>query len=211
MKRFKCDVCSGIWIVEDTDMEKQKVCPFCASSIQETIEFSAYDSLDKVIYKAVIKKGKDILRNPKQLFGFIMDTAPNLKKETRILSKIVSDNYMEYIRDAFEQKIDVVETTMNKIHNLFVKEEGLSNDWADILCRGFYGAIQYINGVGTTKHINVKIDDFEILQKVNPNDIETKLVRKEITMPTRRIEKVVSDTSSEILRQAWEDFGKSFD
>ena len=91
MKKLRCQMCAGTWIVEENDLEKQRVCPCCASSIQGKVEFETYDSLDKAIYGAVTKMGDGILQNLRQLSGFMMDTAPNLKKEIRIFSKTVTD------------------------------------------------------------------------------------------------------------------------
>ena len=163
MKKVKCDSCAGTWIIEDTDLEKLKVCPYCEVSIQGEIEFSEYDTLDKAIYGAIAKMGKGILMNPRQLSGFMMDTAPGLKKEIRIFSKTVNEDYAGQIKSAFEEDVEAAEVTIKKLHHLFVEEEGLSDNWADMLCESLYGAILYTNGIGTTKIINVEISDYSII------------------------------------------------
>lgn len=162
MKRIKCELCEGIWFVEDKDLENQKVCPYCTTSIQGEIEFSDYDSLDKAIYGAIKKMGRGVFQNPRQLSAFMMDTAPGLKKEIRIFLKTINEDYSDYIEKTFEQKVEDVETTIRKLHHLFVEEEGLSDRWAEILCTGLYGAILYAKGIGITKLVNVKIDEFII-------------------------------------------------
>ena len=58
--------------------------------------------------------------------------------------------------------MDAVENTINKLHHLFVEEEGLSDNWADMLCTGLYGAILYSKGIGTTRISNVEISDYTI-------------------------------------------------
>ena len=172
MKKIKCESCAGVWIVESTDLENQKVCPYCTTSIQGKLEFSDYDSLDKVIYGAILKKGKDILQNPRQLSGFMMDIAPSLRKEIRIFSKTVTEDYTSYIQNAFEQEIQDAEIIINKLHFLFVEEEGLSDDWADMLCKGLYGAILYTKGIGITKIIKVEITDFTINANIDETGID---------------------------------------
>lgn len=43
MKKIKCQLCDGAWIVEKDDLEKQKVCPYCGNSVQGKVEFETYD------------------------------------------------------------------------------------------------------------------------------------------------------------------------
>ena len=160
MKRIKCDSCAGKWMIENADLEKLTVCPYCGVSIQGEVEFSEYDTLDKAIYAAISKLGKAVLLNPKQLSGFMMDMAPGLKKEIRIFSKTVNEDYVGHIKSAFEENVEAAEVTINKLHHLFVEEEGLSDNWADMLCAGLYGAILYTKGIGTTRIINAEISDY---------------------------------------------------
>ena len=54
MKRIKCDSCAGKWMIENADLEKLTVCPYCGASIQGEVEFSEYDTLDKAIYGAIL-------------------------------------------------------------------------------------------------------------------------------------------------------------
>lgn len=159
MKKVRCQLCGGVWIVEDDDLDKQKVCPYCETSIQEKVEFDCYDSLDKAIYGAVLKMGNRVFQNLHQLSGFILDTAPNLRKEIRIFSKTVTDDYAIYIRTLFEQDMDEAEKTTKKMKKLFIEEEGLSEMWADMICEALYGAAKYYNGYGNMKMKNVTVED----------------------------------------------------
>lgn len=159
MKKIRCQLCEGAWIVEDDDLEKQKVCPYCETSIQGKVEFDTYDSLDKAIYGAVTKMGNGVFQNLRQLSGFILDTAPNLRKEIRIFSKTVTDDYATYIRTLFDQDMDEAEMTVRKLKQLFIEEEGLSETWADMICEALYGAAMYYNGYGITKMINATVED----------------------------------------------------
>lgn len=159
MKKIKCQLCDGAWIVEEEDLERQKVCPYCGTSVRGKVEFETYDSLDKAIYGAVTKMGDGVLQNLRQLSGFMMDTAPNLKKEIRIFSKTISDDYVIHIKTLFAQDIDEVEVTIKKLRQLFIEEEGLSDAWADMICEGLYGATMYYNGKGMTQMVNVTVED----------------------------------------------------
>ena len=181
MKKLRCQMCDGTWIVEENDLEKQRVCPCCASSIQGKVEFDTYDSLDKAIYGAITKMGAGVLLNLRQLSGFMMDTAPNLKKEIRIFSKTVTDEYVSYIKTLFDQDVCEAETTIRKLRQLFIEEEGLSESWADMICEGLHGALLYNKGIGCTRLINVEIGDFE------PS---TRSTERSITVAERHVEDV---------------------
>lgn len=188
-------------MVEDTDLEKQRVCPYCTASIQEKMEFSEYDSLAKVIYGAVLKMGKNVLQNPRRLSGFMMDTAPALKKEIRIFSKTMNESYVGSIKNALEQEVEAAEVTINKLHHVFVEEDGLSDSWADMLCTELYDAILYIKGIGTTRTINVIIKDFEVTQsELSKSDTEDQQVEGTIIIPMKTSTKTVSDTENDILK-----------
>ena len=165
MKKIRCQLCDGTWIVKKEDLEKQKVCPYCGASVQGKVEFEAYDSLDKAIYGAITKMGEGVLQNLRQMSGFMLDTAPNLKKEIRIFSKTVTDDYVSYIRTIFNQNLAEAEMTTRKLKQLFIEEEGLSESWADMICDGLHGALLYYKGIGCTRLINVDVNDFELSTK----------------------------------------------
>ena len=171
MKIIKCQSCSGTWIVKKEDLERQKVCPYCEISVQGKIEFDTYDSLDNAIYGAVTSIGEKVLQNPRQMSGFMLDTAPNLKKEIRIFCKTVTDDYTSYVTSLYEQELYEAETTLRKLRQLFIEEEGLSELWADMICDGLYGALLYYKGIGETQLINVDVDDFES-QRINEDSLE---------------------------------------
>lgn len=173
MKKIKCQLCGGTWIVENFNLEKQKVCPYCLSSVQKKIEFENYDSLGKAIYGAVINNENGTLLNFRQLSGFMMDIAPNLKKEIRIFSKVMSDNHSIYIESLFSKNLDEADAIIKKLRQLFIDEDGLSETWADTICEGLHSATMYYNGIGTVEMMNViaeDIPDFKSLTFSSPCD-----------------------------------------
>ncbi len=165
MKRLRCELCAGIWMVEDADPGKLRVCPYCAVSIYGEVGFSEYDSLDKAIYGAILNKGVDILQNPGQLAGVMMDIAPALKKEIRIFSNIVNEAYASRIKSAFDQEEEAAEAEIARLRHCFVEEEGLSDSWADVICAGLYGAIRYTKGIGTTGLHHVEVSEVSLTGK----------------------------------------------
>ncbi len=172
MKKIRCQSCGGIWIIKKEDLERQRVCPYCEISVQGKVEFETYDSLDKAIYGAIKNLGEEVLQNTRQMSGFMMDTAPNLKKEIRIFSKTVTDDYSSYVKTLYQQELSEAEITIRKLKQLFIEEEGLSEAWANMICNGLHGAFLYYKGVGGTELINVEVDNFE-LPKTHEESLET--------------------------------------
>lgn len=37
MKKIRCQLCDGTWIVKKEDLEKQKVCPYCGALCREKL------------------------------------------------------------------------------------------------------------------------------------------------------------------------------
>ena len=161
MKKIKCKSCSGSWIISNKDLERQRVCPFCASKIYERIEFSDYNSLDKAIYGAISYMGESIIQNPKKLSGFMLDIAPALKKEIRIFAKTVTSDYAVHIKKVFESEPDDMEYEIKKLRKLFIEEEGLSENSAEMLISGLYGAACFSKGIGISQIVNAEVTDYQ--------------------------------------------------
>ncbi len=162
MKKLKCKVCLKEWYVENSEVESLNVCPFCEVSIREKIMITEFDSLDKAIYSAIINKGIEILQYPQQLSGYLMDIAPKLKKEIRILSKTLDKEYMIYLKEIFEKEKTDNEIIIKKLKHLFIENEGLSENWADMICEALLEAIMYAKGIGMSS-IVANVTDVEFL------------------------------------------------
>lgn len=188
MKMIKCQKCDGVWIVEDSNLDRQKVCPYCTSSIQRKKEIKEFNSLDKVIYGAISKMGIEIINSPQQLNGLMMDIAPALRKEIRIFSKTVTDVYIDYVKEAFTQDVATSKSTINKLKDLFIEDEGLSETWADMICNGLFGAALYYKGNIQTELINVQVYDID-----NTYFVHSQL--DEATSPQRGSKTAVVSTS----------------
>jgi hypothetical protein len=162
MKSIRCKACSGTWIVEDSDMERQNICPFCAASIRSKIDFTEYDTLGKVLYGAVSERGMEILDRHEQLTGWMMDVAPKLAMEIRIFSKNISQTYMGYVKDAFTKDEETADLAVKKIRLALIENEGLSDAWAGTISSAVRDAAVYIKGHGITRLVNVQVDDFDV-------------------------------------------------
>lgn len=161
MKKLKCRECSEIWYVDESDLDKLSVCPFCAVPIWEQKVIMEFDTLDKAIYSAIKNMGIDILQNHRQLSGYLMDMAPGLKKEIRIFTKTINEEYLVYVKNAFEEDARNAEITINKLRNLFIEDEGLSENWADMICSNLYEAVLRSKN-SVEKSIIVEIEDVSL-------------------------------------------------
>lgn len=124
MKQLKCVLCAEKWYVEEKDIDKLNSCPFCSGNIREKTVPTILDSLDKAIYVAFVELGFDIFKNPKRLVAYLLDKAPELKREIRIFSKAYSEEYMEYIKIALEQEKELGKSAINKM-KYYMMEDGM--------------------------------------------------------------------------------------
>ena len=160
MIQIKCQCCNKEWIVHNKSIKEQKVCPFCGVAIVDKAGFDDYSTLDKVIYGAIVKRGIDIIQKPDQLIGFMLDTAPKLKKEIRILARTILsiEEYSPYVNNLFAQNSVDLDNTLLHIRHILIEEEGLSETWADIICDGLSGAAKHYKSGGYHRLVNVQVN-----------------------------------------------------
>lgn len=163
MRVLKCQVCSGEWIIDEINLKRQRVCPYCASSIVEKTCVNDCYSLDQAIYAAILSKGINIVDKPQQLAGLMMDIAPKIKKEIHIFKKTISDNYGRLISDFFEQSIEDSEVSLFRIRQALIEEEGLAEKWADYICESIYEARRLYIEEGDYHFVNVDIKEYSLV------------------------------------------------
>ena len=161
MQRIICNQCGGKWYIDNTDSSQMKCCLYCQKPLRQKKEITTLDTLDKVIFKAVSSLGMDVLSQPRQLAGYMMDIAPEFKKELRILTRALSDEYYTIVRDAFSKDIASAELLISKLRTLLIEDDGLSESWADILCNSYMGAIRYFHGIGLEETLLATVENYE--------------------------------------------------
>ena len=161
MQRIICNQCGGKWYIDNTDSSQMKCCLYCQKPLRQKKEITTLDTLDKVIFKAVSSLGMDVLSQPRQLAGYMMDIAPEFKKELRILTRALSDEYYTIVRDAFSKDIAGAELLISKLRTLLIEDDGLSESWADILCNSYMGAIRYFHGIGLEETLLATVENYE--------------------------------------------------
>lgn len=98
MHKIICNHCMGIWYTDPSNTDKITVCPYCSNSLHKNIEITTYDTLEKVLYKAILSTGTNAFDNPQQLVSFMLDLAPDMKKEIRILSKSLAAECLKAVK-----------------------------------------------------------------------------------------------------------------
>lgn len=159
MKQLKCLKCSKIWYVDDTELNSVNTCPFCSSQIRCKGTIGNIDTLGKAIYQAISTGGLDLLTSSERISGYLLDLLPDQKKEIRIFTKTFDDDYLSMYRNAFDQPENDIEVTMNKLRSVFIEEEGLSDTWANMLCKNCQTAISYYQGQGFPNILSCQIQD----------------------------------------------------
>lgn len=162
MKQIKCKSCGKIWYLDNGEENYLKVCPFCESAVKEKQKIEGTKNLGEAIYYALSEHSIDMLSSVGKISGFLYDMVPELKKEIKIFTKAFDEEYLTLYRDAFAQDLKSVEITMNKLRQIFIDEEGLSEIWADILCENCYQAVMYYQGAGLPEIMLVEISDWKI-------------------------------------------------
>jgi len=167
MKKLKCKSCLKVWYVDDSELNNQTVCPFCDVSIRQEMALNKIDSFDKAIYSTVKMAGVDILKQPSRLAAYMMDTAPGFKKEVKVMSKNLTNEYAKDIFSAFSGNINDIESTFIRLKNLLIDEECLSEGWADTICNGFKGAIFMMKGKDIPVQLSAEVFDVSDISDIS--------------------------------------------
>ena len=151
MKKIRCYLCAKIWYIEDNELQNQKCCPYCASSIRKEVQPDNFDTLDKALYNAVMQYGKNIFTKPSALSSCVIATSPNLKTEMRVFSKILTNDYINDIMQVFDSDVQTTEAIISKIKQRCMNYDGLKEDWAEWICGNLLNTAMYVQGIDTSR------------------------------------------------------------
>ena len=165
MKKIICHQCGNKWYGEHEDVILMQSCPYCGQALRGKPDMSGADTLDKAIYQALCALGTESLAKPRQLSGYLMDTAPQFKKELRVFSKALTDQYCQIIYRASRMDAALAEQEMRRLRTALVEEDGMSENWADLLCSSYLGAIRYTQGIGMEAVLLVAVEDYDVAPK----------------------------------------------
>lgn len=80
MHKIVCNNCNGKWYMDRADIDDMQYCLYCQKPLRKKKELANLDSLDNVIFNAITCLGDNALPNPRQLSGYLMDTALRVKR-----------------------------------------------------------------------------------------------------------------------------------
>lgn len=136
MKRITCNSCKKHWILENNDVHFLKNCPFCGISTVKQIDLRSVSvqSFQEAVLLAMQTLGEDILLNPTRLSSFIMDIEPKYSKELRIFKRVIANEYSSNINEMYGKDSNELNILISKYRQILVENEGLSDEWLDIIC-----------------------------------------------------------------------------
>lgn len=157
MKKLKCKSCSKVWYVDDSELNNQTVCPFCALSIKEEVKLDKYDTLDKAIYGALMRGGLEILKTPLKMSAYMFDMCPDLKKEIRIFSRTVTNDYVNDMASAFCADIKKADDIFLRMKMQMIDNDGISETWAETICNALRGANMFMRGINMPGAVSAEV------------------------------------------------------
>lgn len=163
----------GIWYTDPSNTNKVTVCPYCSNPIRKNIEITTYDTLEKVLYKAILSAGTNAFDNPQQLISFMLDLAPDMKKEIRILSKSLASECLKAVKTLFDSPLDSADVNISKLRYHLTEDEGLTDAWTDLICSTYVEALNYLHGVGIGEVLTAQIEEILLVQ--NPSEKKTQV------------------------------------
>lgn len=142
MKKISCKCCGNHWYIDDDSALSLNTCPYCSSSLRGPAALvQNYDRLSDALCAAFQIGGVDAIGDPRKLTNIMNDLAPKLQKEVRIFSKVITEDNVHFLVDAYHASSDTLDHKMKLLKQLLVDDEGLSVDWAHMLITSIHDAI----------------------------------------------------------------------
>lgn len=102
MKELVCNYCGGKWFVEDGGINNVNTCPYCSKLIRtkaNTYDVKTIGSFQSALFNAISFYGVSVLMEPSKLYSYIIDIAPQFKKENYILNKALSSGTVRCLQN----------------------------------------------------------------------------------------------------------------
>ena len=134
MKELVCNYCGEKWYVEDESINKVNTCPFCSKLIRtkaNTCDGKTIGSFQSALFNAIIFYGVSVLMEPSKLYSYIMDIAPQFKKENYILNKALSSGSARCLQNIDTFDDEHIKLCLDRFRHQLIDDEGLSEAWVD--------------------------------------------------------------------------------
>ena len=133
MKQLVCNYCGEKWYVVD-DINKVNTCPFCSKLIRtktNTCDGKTIGSFQSALFNAISFYGVSVLMEPSKLYSYIMDIAPQFKKENYILNKALSSGSARCLQNIDTFDDEHIKLCLDRFRHQLIDDEGLSEAWVD--------------------------------------------------------------------------------
>ena len=168
MKKVTCGHCAKKWYLDEDLLDQVQTCPFCSRPVREKVEITSADSLDKAIYLTIRTIGQSALENPSRIGGCLYDMAPQLRREIRILSRSLPEEYFSFVRKAWTAELPEAERLLKMMEKRLMEEEGLTENWTGQIRQAYFGAIRYSRGIGLKETLLLKVEDCRVAAPASP-------------------------------------------
>ena len=117
---MNCPKCGKQWDASNMVTSSTYVCPFCGENIDESGHSKA--SLGAILIKARCDFGDDVLDDVTRLNAILMDYAPNLAKERKLLVNALKEGFLSHIKRYIEEENGNSEYIIQKSISFLVSE-----------------------------------------------------------------------------------------
>ena len=138
MQKITCTYCKKEWYIEEHEVYKADICPFCKSRLSDDV--CEIESLGQAVFSYIRKNGHEVLNQPEVFFAELGQLFPEDEKAIRIFSNILRTKEIEKLKEAFEE-----ENGVEKIRQLsldLIENMGLDQKWAEKFRNEFSAAVK---------------------------------------------------------------------
>lgn len=182
-------------------------CPFCRNDITITKK-NEIVSFEAAICRVIEDMTIEILKERQRFIAYLLDVSNEYKKEIHILANACDNTTFEKLYMIAQNDEDTASVKLKMLQKKLVNEEGISDTWANTICKAFCKAFGFNigydllikNDTNDKKRINPQVlnsDNVEI-EKATTEDINIK-PGEEVDFGNKTNWKVLDVTSNGVL------------
>ena len=125
---MNCPKCGRQWDVSNKIASPTYVCPYCG----ETIDGSGHSkkNLGEVIESIIADFGEDVIENTSRLNALLMDYAPDMAKERKLVINALKEGVLTQLRKGLEEDHEQTEDIVRKCTAMLVAEMWITENAA---------------------------------------------------------------------------------
>lgn len=125
---MKCPKCGRQWDVSNKVTSTAYVCPYCG----ETVDGNGHSkkNLGEVIENIMAEFGKDVIEDTPRLNALLMDYAPDMAKERKLVINALKEGLLIQLRRGLEEEQEMTDTVARKCISMLVSEMWITENAA---------------------------------------------------------------------------------